>query len=181
MTTPPPQGAPYGPSPAYPTGHPADLSAGQQPSPYAHPSYGHAARYPAHPAPVPGCRSCGAPAAVNFSVRAHEGLLVVMRFHRLDGPFCRSCGRSVVRQMTTRTLALGWWSPLSLVALAPFTLLWNLTAYRKFSKLPPSTPTPGRESMDEGPPVLRRPLAYVALIPMAWALWFATGMITHYS
>ncbi|WP_411133728.1 hypothetical protein [Streptomyces sp. C10] len=39
---------------------------------------------------------------MNFSVRAHQGLLIMMRFHELDGPFCRSCGRSVVRQIESR-------------------------------------------------------------------------------
>lgn len=33
--------------------------------------------------------------------------------------------------------------------------------------------------MDEGASVLRRPLAYVALIPLAWAVWVVTGVITH--
>ncbi|WP_327223622.1 hypothetical protein OG229_06080 [Streptomyces platensis] len=159
----------HAPAPGYPAG---------QPHPYAHPGQGPMPGYPAHPAPTQ-CRGCGSPAAVNFAVRAHQGLLIMMRFQKLDGPFCRSCGRSVVRQMTTRTLCLGWWSPISLVAFTPFTLLWNLVAHLKFSKLPPSTPAPGRRPMDEGAPVLRRPLAYVALIPLAWAVWVVTGVITH--
>ncbi|WP_329453496.1 hypothetical protein OG894_43895 (plasmid) [Streptomyces sp. NBC_01724] len=81
--------------------------------------------------------------------------------------------------MTSRTLCLGWWSPLSLVALTPFTLVWNLVAHRKFSRLPASMPAPGRQSLPEGAPVYRRPVAYVALIPVAWAVWAITGLITH--
>ncbi|WP_331718354.1 hypothetical protein [Streptomyces sp. NBC_00624] len=170
MTTPPynsqpltPHTAPQGPAATYPAGSPQ--------SPYG---YGQPAQ-----APMPGCRVCGAHPAEGFTVRAHQGLLVVMRFEKLDGPFCRTCGRAVIRQMTTRTLLLGWWSPLSLVAITPFTLLWNLVAHRKFSKLPASTPAPGRQSLPEGTPVHRRPVAYVALIPAAWAVWAITGLITH--
>jgi hypothetical protein len=102
-----------------------------------------------------------------------------MRFEKLDGPFCRTCGRAVVRQMTSRTLALGWWSPLSLVAVYPFTLVWNLIAHRKISRLPASMPTPGRRSLPEGEPVHRRPVAYVALLPAAWAVWAITGLIMY--
>ncbi|MGW2255688.1 hypothetical protein ACWCXH_36875 [Kitasatospora sp. NPDC001660] len=82
--------------------------------------------------------------------------------------------------MTTRTLCLGWWSPFSLVLCSPFTLLWNLVGYRKFSKLPPSTPAPGRAGIDPGRPVLRRPVAYVALIPAIWVIGFVvSGIVLH--
>ncbi|MEU8684643.1 hypothetical protein [Streptomyces sp. NPDC048611] len=172
-----PVGYPAGQPQAY--GHPGYAQPGYAQPGYAPPGYAQAPGYPAAQVPAPGCRGCGSPAAENFSVRAHKGLLVVMHFHKLDGPFCRSCGRSVVRQMTTRTLCLGWWSPLSLVAFTPFTLLWNLIAHLKFSKLPQSVPAPGRQPMDEGAPVLRRPLAYVALIPLAWALWVIIGAIIY--
>lgn len=176
MTTPPhpaqpnqAQGAPYGPpAAAYPAGQP-----------YAPAGYPQGGYLPNHPPAVPGCRLCGAQHVENIAVRAHQGFLLFMRFHRFDGPFCRSCGRAMVREMTSKTLWQGWWSPFSLVAFTPFTLLWNLVAHLKFSKLPQSVPAPGRQSLPEGTPVLRRPLAYVALIPAAWAVWVITGIITH--
>ncbi|WP_405792370.1 hypothetical protein OG753_39180 [Streptomyces sp. NBC_00029] len=151
---------------------------------YAPAPGGHAPSAYAGPAPAAGqasppCRACGARIAVNFKVRAHMGILIMMKFEHLDGPFCRACGIAVVRQMTFRTLFLGWWGPLSLVILNPFTLVWNLTAYLKYSKLPPSAPLPGRAHLDTGPPVLRRPLSYVALIPLAWAIWVVTQIVTH--
>ncbi|MBW5480451.1 hypothetical protein [Streptomyces bambusae] len=102
-----------------------------------------------------------------------------MRFEHLDGPFCRACGTAVVRQMTTRALCLGWWGPLSLVIFNPFTLLWNLFSYLKYSKLPPSPPAPGHVHLDAGRPVLRRPHAYVALIPLAWACWVVFQIVAH--
>ncbi|NXY97370.1 hypothetical protein HYE82_23945 [Streptomyces sp. BR123] len=125
------------------------------------------------------CRACGGQAAANHKIRAHVGVLILMKFEHLDGPFCRTCGIAVVRQMTTRALCLGWWGPLSLVIFNPFTLLWNLLAYLKYSKLPPSAPAPGRAHLDTGPPVLRRPLAYVALIPMVWAMCVVFQIIVH--
>ncbi|MER5810878.1 hypothetical protein ABT143_22270 [Streptomyces sp. NPDC002033] len=143
----------------------------QQPPQYAHPQ----APYPV--APPAGCRNCGAPEAVNFAVRAHVGVLVLMRFHRLDGPFCRRCGRALVRIMTTKTLCQGWWSPLSLVLFTPFTLIWNLVASLKFDKLDPSEPAPGRQQLDEGPPLHARPLAYVAIVPLLWAVWVVSHII----
>ncbi|MFJ6940204.1 hypothetical protein [Streptomyces sp. NPDC101132] len=148
---------------------------------------GHPVPGPAgHPAPAPGgffvptaCRACGSQEAANVKVRAHLGLLIVMRFEHLDGPFCRTCGISVVRQMTTRALCLGWWGPLSLALFNPFTLLWNLYAHRKYAKLLPSEPAPGRTQLDPGAPVLRRPQAYATLLPLGWAVWVVTQIVSH--
>ncbi|MFD7259984.1 hypothetical protein [Streptomyces sp. NPDC059874] len=184
MTTPPPNpysGAPVLPNP-YAGAHPTQNPYAQPPAPGHPPMPQHqqyAAPYP-HPhaqAPAPGCRNCGAPEAANIAVRAHVGVLIMMRFHTLKGPFCRQCGRSLVRTMTTKTLFQGWWSPLSLVVFTPFTLLWNLIASIKFGKLPPSEPAPGRQPLDEGPPVYARPLAYVAIVPLLWATWVVANVI----
>ncbi|MGW7362944.1 hypothetical protein ACWGI8_05810 [Streptomyces sp. NPDC054841] len=166
------------PTHAGPCGSASTHPAGQ-PGP---PQHGHVqAGLPSYPAAAPGCRVCGALDIADVTVRAHQGLLVLMRFHKMEGPFCRSCGRAVVRQMTVQTLCLGWFSPLSLVAFTPFTLVWNLIAHRKYSKLPASVPAPGQHSLPEGAPVHQRPLAYVALVPLGWAVWFTHGMVTHYA
>ncbi|MFJ8166391.1 hypothetical protein ACIRBY_36505 [Streptomyces sp. NPDC096136] len=170
----PPVGPPAGPgawhAPQPASGFPAQQGA---PGPMPHdpafaPPYAHA--------PAPGCRNCGAPEAANFAVRAHVGVLIMMRFHTLNGPFCRQCGRALVRIMTTKTLCQGWWSPISLVIFTPFTLLWNLIASIKFGKLPHPTPAPGRQPLEEGPPVHARPLAYVAIIPLLWFTWVAVNI-----
>lgn len=207
MSTPPPNpysgapvppnpysGTPAGPNPYAQQPHPQP-GAGIPPqqAPYAaqqpqHPQYAHQPPYAGpHPgapyamAPAAGCRNCGAPDAVNFAVRAHVGVLVMMRFHRVDGPFCRRCGRALVRIMTTKTLCQGWWSPFSLVLFTPFTLIWNLVAAAKFAKLPPSEPAPGRQQLDEGQPVHARPLAYVAILPLLWAVWVVSHIIADLS
>ncbi|MFJ2627689.1 hypothetical protein ACIO6T_30885 [Streptomyces sp. NPDC087532] len=154
-----------------------------QPGPQQHgvPTDSHAS---AHTGQQPGtparCRACWAQPAANVTVRAHQGVLVVMRFHKVDGPFCRACGRAVIRRLTTATLCQGWWSPFSLVFFTPFTLVWNLVAHRKLAALtPPGPPIPGAERIPEGKPVHQRPLAYVAVVPLLWAVWFITGMVTH--
>lgn len=113
-------------------------------------------------------------------MRAHQGLLLVMRFHEIDGPFCRSCGTALVRELTTKTLWQGWWSPFSLVFFSPFTLVWNLLASRKLAALPtPGPPAHGASRIQEGKPVHQRPMAYVAVLPLIWAVWFVIGMINH--
>ncbi|MEC4570422.1 hypothetical protein [Streptomyces virginiae] len=175
-------------TPHHPAGHgPATGNPYDAPGGRAHPPAwgstaaapgGHGSAYPLGGVP-PVCRACGGRTAVNFKVRAHTGFLIMMRFEDLDGPFCRDCGLAVVRQMTYRTLILGWWGPLSLVILNPLTLVWNLVAHLKYRALPASAPVQGRTHLDTGPPVLRRPLAYVTLVPLAWAVWVVTQIVSH--
>ncbi|MGW1894172.1 hypothetical protein ACWCP6_28580 [Streptomyces sp. NPDC002004] len=80
--------------------------------------------------------------------------------------------------MTTKTLWQGWWSPISLIAFTPFTLLANLRAYRKFTRLPHPVPRSGTP-LAEVRPVHERPLAYVAALPALWALWYIAGGIAR--
>jgi hypothetical protein len=126
------------------------------------------------------CRLCGAQPAADVTVRAHRGLLILMTFRRFEGPFCRSCGTAVVRRLTTATLWQGWWSPFSLVVFTPFTLVWNLVVSRKLATLSfPGPPAPGAVRIPEGKPVHQRPLAYVAVLPLVWAVWFITGIFIY--
>ncbi|MFI5702584.1 hypothetical protein ACIA78_21370 [Streptomyces xanthochromogenes] len=125
-----------------------------------------------------GCRVCNAVPVAGTSIRAHQGFLLFMTFRSVSGPLCRDCGLALVREMTTRTLWQGWWGPLSLIVGAPFALLSNLNAFLKFRKLAQPTGRLGPH-VPEGRSVLRRPAAYVALIPLCWAIWFIHGMATH--
>ncbi|MFF4699956.1 hypothetical protein [Streptomyces chattanoogensis] len=125
------------------------------------------------------CRICGGMPAAAVSVSAHQGLLMVMRFHRELGPFCRSCGIAMVRHLSTKTMWQGWWSPFSLI-FSLVTLLTNFLTGRKLAALAPPGPTaPGYERLPEGEPIHRRPLAYVAIVPFMWAIWFIAGVIIH--
>ncbi|MEU3876363.1 MULTISPECIES: hypothetical protein [Streptomyces] len=114
------------------------------------------------------CRICGGFPAVDATVRGHQGILVMMRFLRLEGPFCRNCGMSVWRDMTGKTMVQGWWSPVSLVLFTPFTLLWNLVVRARITKLPPPVPGQPRQQLDPGVPLRQRPYMLGLLLPVAW-------------
>ncbi|MET7605899.1 hypothetical protein ABZS96_25970 [Streptomyces avermitilis] len=167
--------------PQPPTGPGGEFRPDYTPQPWYHenqPTQGSIAADFPPPAPPIGCRVCGAHPVAPVTVRAHQGLLLAMRWQRIDGPLCSLCGIALVRQLTTKTLWQGWWGPMSLVAGAPYALLSNLAAYRQIRRLEPPLPAPGRPQANPGKPVLKRPLAYVALIPLCWAIWVLTHMIT---
>ncbi|MEU1626703.1 hypothetical protein ABZ746_15525 [Streptomyces sp. NPDC020096] len=167
---PAPPPAPYGQQPA-------------QPNPYASGGYAQ----PIAPAPAPAqwagaqhvCRFCGAYPAVNTTVRRHQGLILMMRFIHLKGPFCRTCGTAVFRDMTTKTLWQGWWSPFSLVLINPVTLIINLIARSRINTLPEPVPGQPGPQMDPGKPMTSRPAVLVALIPLAWWIVLIVQIIRH--
>lgn len=84
--------------------------------------------------PLP-CDICGAIPAVHTVVRGHQGLVVTLRFLTKEGTFCRVCGTSLYRKMTSDTLWQGWWGLLSVFA-APVTLFMNIGARRRIRALP---------------------------------------------
>ncbi|MFI2189069.1 hypothetical protein [Streptomyces sioyaensis] len=129
--------------------------------------------------PYPACRICGAMPAADVTVRGHQGILIMFRFLSLKGPFCRNCGTAVLREMTGKTLWQGWWSPFSLVAFTPFTLISNLTVRAKLNKLPPPVPGQPGQQLDPGVPLRRRPAALGALIPLAWVLFLVIQTAIH--
>ncbi|MEV6110502.1 hypothetical protein AB0M28_38250 [Streptomyces sp. NPDC051940] len=110
------------------------------------------------------CGFCGAAPAVKATVRGHQGLIVRMRFLKLEQAYCRTCGIATVRSMSAKTLLQGWWGFLSLVV-APVTLLGNLVTKGKFTKL--AEPSGGwGPPLDPGKPLLRRGAAIGLLIPV---------------
>ncbi|MFE6838109.1 hypothetical protein ACFVFI_25170 [Streptomyces sp. NPDC057705] len=174
-TPPPPQqgaGGPYGPhAPHHPYGPPAPpvpRQAGpQQPGPGwpAQPGAQPYGAYGAHPQPGRyGCTLCGAWPAAPATVRGHQGLIVLMRFLSLRGPFCRDCGLATYRRMSSDTLWQGWWSPLSFFV-TPVTLLMNLGPRAAFRRLAP--PAGGhRPPLDPGRPMWRRVPVLLFLVPL---------------
>ncbi|MFD4869975.1 hypothetical protein [Streptomyces sp. NPDC058412] len=162
-TPPPPQqgaGGPYSPAnpyaPQQPTGAGGPVFTGPQ-QPYG--------AYAAHPQPGRyGCTLCGAWPAAPATVRGHQGLIVLMRFLSLRGPFCRDCGLATYRRMSSDTLWQGWWGPLSFF-ITPVTLLTNLGPRAAFRRLGP--PAGGfRPPLDPGRPLWRRPPALLLLAPV---------------
>ncbi|MEX2980810.1 hypothetical protein [Streptomyces sp. C36] len=131
-----------------------------QPS-YGQPSYGQ----PPFGGP-PQCEICGGMPAVHATVRGHQGMVVIMRFLKRSGTFCRPCGTALHRRMTADTLWQGWWGPLSMV-ITPFTVLANVLGPRgTFRRLDP--PSGGwRPPLDPGKRVLLRPAALLVTLPVA--------------
>ena len=112
------------------------------------------------------CRICGAQPAVDTTVRAHRGMVFVMQWRSLRGPFCRTCGIATVRRLSADTLWQGWWGYISSV-MAPVTLIRNLLAYNKIKKLPPPIPGQPGQQLIPGRPLLQRPAALGFLVPVA--------------
>ena len=180
----PPPG--YGPQPGYPTSPapvpqqaypgpaypPPPAYPGQNfaPAPTAYPGQQPMAGYPGQQ-PMPGqlpmvsCRFCGSVPAVAMTFRGHQGMIVLMRFLRTPGPFCRDCGLGTFRHMTSRTLVQGWYGYGSFIA-TPITVLVNLVKRGKVANLPAPQPNPygpSRRPMDPGPRLLARPMTWLGL------------------
>lgn len=105
-----------------------------------------AAPRPPEPAPPSGprvgtgfavvCSVCGRGPATRVHLRRLMSILIVVRFKKLDEPFCLDHGVPVAKEYLRRTLIEGWWGLLSLY-LAPAAIASNLVAIRKLRKLPP--------------------------------------------
>jgi hypothetical protein len=162
---------PYPPHQQYPPQH-------QYPPQQQYPTqqqYPPQQQYPGQPYPglqtapaaqMPPCRFCGCVPTADVTFRGHQGMIVVMRFLSLKGPFCRDCGLATFRDMTAKTLVQGWYGYASFV-ITPFTVLLNLLRREKVAALAPPQPVgygQSRRPMDPGQPLLSRPMAIVGLI-----------------
>ncbi|ADB32587.1 hypothetical protein Kfla_3529 [Kribbella flavida DSM 17836] len=164
--------APYEQAPPFgqpQAGHPGGPQYGQPQ--YGQPQYG--AQQFGQPGPMPHgpqpgavqCRFCGAFPAAQATVRGHVGLLVVMRFLKLEGPFCRTCGIATVREMTSKSMWQGWWGIGSAIV-NPFIMLSNIGPWKTFKDLPEPAPgAPGRP-MNLGKPLFQRPAVLGLLVPV---------------
>jgi hypothetical protein len=95
------------------------------------------------PSAAPLCRFCGRTPAVAATVRGHRGMLVLMQWRTLRGPFCRDCGMRALKKLTVETLWQGWWGIFSAVAGAPFALISNLFTWLRIRSLPAPMPVAG--------------------------------------
>ncbi|MFF8601543.1 hypothetical protein ACF065_19805 [Streptomyces sp. NPDC015232] len=147
----------------------------QQPGPHAQP-YGYQQPYPpqgyGHQLPPQGygqghgCQECGAQPAVPVTVRAHQGMVVIMRTLTRRGVFCRTCGLAIYRQMTSETLVTGWWGLFSFFV-TPFVVLGNAFGARAALNRLPEPQGALRPPLDPGRRVLRRAPAMLVLTPVA--------------
>ena len=115
--------------------------------------------------PGAACQVCGATPAAPVTIRGHQGMVVMMRFLRREGMFCRTCALASFRDMQADTMVMGWWGPLS-VLITPFTLLGNLSTLSGIRRIPEPVTAGFRPPLDPGKPVFRRPAGILALIPL---------------
>jgi hypothetical protein len=87
-------------------------------------------------AAVQRCRFCGRAPAIDATVRAHRGMILMMQFRHVRGPFCRECGMQALKKLTTQTVWQGWWGVLSAIIGTPFTLIWNFFTWLRIRALP---------------------------------------------
>lgn len=120
-------------------------------------------RYPGHQGLS--CRFCGSVPAVQASFRGHQGFLIMMRFLKLEGPFCRSCGIAAHRSLTAKSLWQGWWGLASMV-INPVTMLLNLPQRRKINKLAPPLPGAPGLPMNPGRALFKRFAVLGFLVPV---------------
>lgn len=154
MSTPPPSHPAYSPNPGPYQQTPASGAYQQAPTPVPGPYQQLPAPWPYQQLPAPGwpqqygggqpgaggpgpvaCQICGAAPAAPVTVRGHQGMVVIMRFLKREGMFCRTCALASFRDMQAETMVLGWWGPLSLL-ITPFTLLANLGALSGIRRIP---------------------------------------------
>ncbi|MDX6240412.1 MAG: hypothetical protein QOG10_5232 [Kribbellaceae bacterium] len=121
---------------------------------------------PIGPGAVLSCRFCGSIPAVSATVRGHQGFLIRMRFLKLEGPFCRTCGIATHRDMTAKSLWQGWWGVGSSI-FNPITMLINLPQRAKFNRLAEPVPGAPGQPMDPGKPLFLRPAILGFLVPIA--------------
>src|SRR5258706_11678113 len=102
------------------------------------------------------CRICQRAPATDVRFHGHQGMLVIMRFSRVDGPFCRDCGLAAYRDMSAQTLIRGWWGPFSLFAAAAVLVL-NAVRRGRVAGLPEPDRDRNERTLEPGRPLLDRP------------------------
>lgn len=111
------------------------------------------------------CRFCNNVPTAQTKFRGHRGMIIMMQFRHVDGPFCRDCGMATFREMTSKTLIQGWYSYASFV-ITPIIVLWNIINRGKVARLAPPQPSPyggARQPMNPGKRLLARPISIIGL------------------
>jgi hypothetical protein len=166
----PPYQQPYQqPQPQSPYGQPAAPAYGyQQPqqTPYAQAASPNG----------PSCRFCGGLPAAMVNFHGHRGMVFVMQFLKTDGPFCRTCGTAVMRDMSAKTMVRGWWGYGSWI-FSSIALIRNAAAYNRVKHLPPAAPAPGAQQLDPGAELMKRPEAFGLLVPVGLVLFFLICLV----
>jgi hypothetical protein len=123
------------------------------------------------------CRFCGAVPALAATAHGHRGLVLVMQFRSLPGPFCRDCGIAAVRTVSAQTLWQGWWGIASMVV-TPVVLLLNLVLRIRLDRLPsPVRPYGSPPPIPAGRPLFQRFAAIGFLVPIVIVAFIAVSVL----
>jgi hypothetical protein len=153
------------PAPGYPPTAPGYPAVPPVPTAYGAPTNQGAPTYQGS-SMGPACRLCGSVPAAAVTFRQHTGMILMMRFGSLKGPFCRDCGIYVYRKMTAHTLLAGWWGWASFF-ITPITLLLNLARRGTVARLaPPIQRLANQRPADPGKPLYQRFAIVGLLVPL---------------
>jgi hypothetical protein len=123
------------------------------------------------------CVLCNHQPAAEVTFRGHRGFIIHTKFYSERGPFCRDCGLATFRNLTSLTLAAGWWSLFS-IFIAPVVLVRNLIGYPKIARLaPPQGGSIFISNMRPLPPVkpvFKRPMSWI--VPAILAVLVGLGL-----
>ncbi|GIH03210.1 hypothetical protein Rhe02_12770 [Rhizocola hellebori] len=124
------------------------------------------------------CALCNHRPAAEVTFRGHRGFIIYTQFYSKQGPFCRDCGVATFRDLTSLTLAFGWWSLFS-IFIAPVVLVRNLIGLTKVAKL--AAPeggsdfiAPNMRPLPPAKPVFARPLSWI--VPAVLAVLVALAL-----
>ncbi|MGC4857278.1 hypothetical protein ACLQ24_28905 [Micromonospora sp. DT4] len=113
------------------------------------------------------CQFCGSHPAAHVSFQSMTSIVILYVVSAQRGWMCRTCGLSLYRHYTNKTLLAGWWG-IGVIGI-PIFLGVDRFRLRRILRLSPPQPTPGVAAhlpapLDPGKPVIRRPGAIVSLI-----------------
>ncbi len=112
------------------------------------------------------CVLCNHSPAAEVTFRGHRGFLIHTQYYYKPGPYCRDCGLATFRDLTSFTLAVGWWSIFS-IFITPVILVRNLIGRAKIARLAPPHGdsifiAPNMRPLAPVKPVFARPLSWIA-------------------
>ena len=171
---PPQQGYPAAPQQGYAPPPPQGYAPPPQQSPYGGPGPGQIPKQ--YDPNAPTCRFCGGFPAADVAFHGHRGMIIYMQFLKTRGPFCRSCGTAVMRDMSAKTMVRGWWSYSSWL-FSGIALIRNSIGFNKIKALPEAAPAPGGRQLDPGLPLFKRPQALGLLLPAVVVLLIVVILI----
>jgi hypothetical protein len=98
------------------------------------------------------CQVCGRAPAAHLVIRRHVGMVVIQKWYKLKGYFCRDCGLKLLHDYTFRTVLEGWWGIISFFV-NWLVLLANGFFWLRCRRLPQALPVAAADAPQPGPQV----------------------------